>query len=51
MGMLTEGAVLKTLQKMQKETERTNELLEHLLAEAKHSNELAHWQADQQKVP
>ena len=47
MDMTQRGPVLKTLQAIQKDGERTNELLEQLLAEMKHANELAHWQAEQ----
>ena len=32
------------------EVARTNELLEQLLAEAKHANELTRWQIEAQKV-
>ena len=44
MGMLTEGQVVKYSRKILSETERTNELLTQLLAEAKHANELTRWQ-------
>ncbi len=40
MGMLTEGSVLKTQQKTLDEVKRTNQLLEALLAELRHANEL-----------
>lgn len=46
MGMVTEGALLGVMQRMQKDVERTNKLLEQLVAEMKHANELTHWQID-----
>ena len=51
MGVVIEGSILKVQQKTLKEAERTNELLEALLTEVKHANELTRWQIEQQKVP
>lgn len=50
MGMVTEGAMLQVQQRMLKEVERTNKLLEQLLAEMKHANELTHWQLEARKA-
>ena len=47
MGML-DPAIRKAEVKVLKETERTNELLEQILVEVKHANELTRWKIEQQ---
>ena len=47
---MIEAGIFQVQQQILKETERTNKLLEQLVAEMKHANELTHWQIQTQKV-